>query len=145
MQQWTRIADIFAHDRRFKGIMMRLLEITLDQAFDSILITEAKPGYPIVYVNRAFSDLTGYGPQEVLGKSPTMLQGPNTDRLVLERLRNSLERGGLFHGEAINYRKDGSEFIMEWKIAPIESEHGEITHYLAIQRDVTHLNPEKAI
>jgi PAS domain S-box-containing protein len=42
----------------------------------------------------------------------------------------------LFHGQAINYRKDGSEFMMEWKIAPIRNEKDEITHYLAIQRDV---------
>ena len=145
MKQQTRIAEIFTHDRHFRNIMLQVFETTLDQAFDSILITEAKPGYPIVYVNQAFSHMTGYAPQEVMGKSPVMFQGPNTDRRVLERLKQSLNEGRLFHGEAINYRKDGSEFIMEWKIAPIENEDGEITHFLAIQRDVTHHNPQKVV
>jgi PAS domain S-box-containing protein len=71
-----------------------------------------------------------------MGKSPSMLQGPNTDPAVLERLNSDISAGKLFHGQAINYRKDGSEFMMEWKIAPIRNEKDEITHYLAIQRDV---------
>ena len=66
-----------------------------------------------------------------------MLQGPNTDRKVIERLNTDIARGELFHGRAINYRKDGSEFLMEWKIAPIRDGNGEITHYLAIQKNAT--------
>jgi PAS domain S-box-containing protein len=72
-----------------------------------------------------------------MGKSPSMLQGPNTDPAVLERLNSDISAGKLFHSRAINYRKDGSEFMMEWKIAPIRNEKDEITHYLAIQRDVS--------
>jgi PAS domain S-box-containing protein len=45
--------------------------------------------------------------------------------------------GRLFHGRTVNYRKDGSEFMMEWKIAPIRNAEGEISHYLAIQKDVS--------
>ncbi|MBW2410652.1 MAG: PAS domain-containing protein [Deltaproteobacteria bacterium] len=117
--------------------MKRLLETSMAESFNSILITEAGPGYPIVYANAAFSELTGYAPGEVMGKSPSMLQGPNTDRDVLERLNNDISEGRLFHGRAINYRKDGSEFMMEWKIAPIRNEKDEVTHYLAIQRNVS--------
>lgn len=131
------IFDIFEHDESFKYIMKRLLETSMAEAFNSILITEAGPGYPIVYANAAFSELTGYEPGEVMGKSPSMLQGPNTDQAVLERLNKDISEGRLFHGQAINYRKDGSEFMMEWKIAPIRNEKDEITHYLAIQRDVS--------
>lgn len=130
------IFDIFEHDESFKYIMKRLLETSMAEAFNSILITEAGPGYPIVYANAAFSELTGYEPGEVMGKSPSMLQGPNTDQAVLERLNKDISEGRLFHGQAINYRKDGSEFMMEWKIAPIRNEKDEITHYLAIQREV---------
>lgn len=131
------IFDIFEHDESFKYIMKRLLETSMAESFNSILITEAGPGYPIVYANAAFSELTGYTPGEVMGKSPSMLQGPNTDQAVLERLNSDIAEGRLFHGQAINYRKDGSEFMMEWKIAPIRNENDEITHYLAIQRDVS--------
>jgi len=58
----------------------------------------------------------------VIGKSPYMLQGPNADQTVLERLNEDISDGRLFHGRAINYRKDIFEFMMEWKIIPIRNE-----------------------
>ncbi len=131
------IFDIFMQDENYKYIMKRLLEASMEESFNSVILTEAGPGYPIIYVNPAFCELTGYGPHEVTGKSPSILQGPNTDAEVLKRLNQNIADGELFHGRAINYRKDdGSEFMMEWKIAPIQNEKDEITHYLAIQRDV---------
>jgi PAS domain S-box-containing protein len=107
----------------------------MEESFNSVLITEAGPGYPIIYVNQAFCELTGYGPHEIMGKSPSILQGPDTDPEVLSRLNQNVAEGKLFYGKAINYRKDGSQFMMEWKIAPIRNEKDEITHYLAIQRE----------
>ena len=131
------IFDIFMQDDNYKYIMKRLLEASMEESFNSVIVTEAGPGYPIVYVNPAFCELSGYGPHEVMGKSPSMLQGPKTDPEVLNRLNQNVADGELFHGQAINYRKDGSEFMMEWKIAPIRNEKDEITHYLAIQREVS--------
>jgi PAS domain S-box-containing protein len=131
------IFEIFEHDENFKYIMKRLLEASMVESFNSVLITKAEPGYPIVYSNPAFSELTGYGPHEVIGQSPAILQGPNTDQAVIERLNKDISAGKLFHGQAINYRKDGSEFMMEWKIVPIRNEKDEITHHIAIQRDVS--------
>ena len=128
---------IFESDPKFREIMRRLFESSLEHSFNGILITTGDPGYPIVYVNYSFCQMTGYGPHEVIGQSPSMLQGPNTDASVLERLGNDLKRGDIFHGRAINYRKDGSEFLMEWKILPIRNDEGEINHYLAIQKDIT--------
>jgi PAS domain S-box-containing protein len=72
-----------------------------------------------------------------MGKSPSILQGPKTDPKVIQRLNQNIADGELFHGQAINYRRDGSEFMMEWKIAPIRNQNEEISHFLAIQRDVT--------
>ena len=137
MKPENDIFDIFEKDEHYRIIMKRLLEASMEESFNSIIISEAAAGYPIVYVNPAFSELTGYGPHEVMGKSPSMLQGPNTDKKVIERLNADISRGEVFHGRAINYRKDGSEFLMEWKIAPIRNEKDEITHYLAIQKSVT--------
>jgi len=128
---------IFETDPKFREIMRRLFESSLEHSFNGILITTEGPGYPIVYVNDAFCQMTGYGPHEVFGKSPSMLQGPDTDRTVLKRLNEDLEKGEIFHGQAVNYRKDGSEFMMEWKILPIRNNEGEVSHYLAIQKDVT--------
>lgn len=137
MKTTRDIFDIFLNDENYKYIMKRLLEASMEESFNSVIITEAGPGYPIIYVNAAFCELTGYGPHEVMGKSPSMLQGPNTDKEVLQRLNQNIADGEMFHGRAINYRKDGSEFMMEWKIAPIRNEKDEITHFLAIQRDVS--------
>jgi len=108
--------SIFDYDPNFQNLMTRMLENAIEHSFHGIMITRAEPGYPVVYVNKAFSQLTGYSSEEIIGKSPAILQG---------------------HGEAINYRKDGSEFVMEWKIVPIKNEKEVTSHYLALQRDVT--------
>ncbi|MFY9707482.1 MAG: PAS domain-containing protein [Desulfobacterales bacterium] len=136
MTQPSKLMSIFDHDEKFKGLMKRLFEVTITHSFDAIMITENKPTYPIVFVNQSFTDMTGYEKEELVGKSPTILQGPKTDRAVLDRLRRDISEGKIFHGQAVNYRKDGSEFMMEWKIAPVRNENGEITHYLAIQRSI---------
>jgi PAS domain S-box-containing protein len=117
--------------------MKRLLENAIEHSFHGVMITKAEPGYPVIYVNDAFAEITGYSLEEIVGQSPAILQGPKTDRAVLNRLNQALSEGKLFHGEAINYRKDGSEFVMEWKIVPIKNEDQVTSHYLAIQRDVT--------
>ena len=136
MTQPSNLMTIFDHDEQFKGLMRRLFEVTITHSFDAIMITENKSKYPIVFVNQSFTDMTGYEREELMGQSPTILQGPKTDRAVLERLRRDISEGKIFHGQAVNYRKNGSEFMMEWKIAPVRNENGEITHYLAIQRSI---------
>ncbi|BAQ66099.1 bifunctional diguanylate cyclase/phosphodiesterase [Geminocystis sp. NIES-3709] len=117
-----------------------LLAAAVHSAHDSIVITTTELDYPgpeIVFVNKAFSQMTGYQPSEIIGKTPRILQGPNTDRKVFKNLKTLLRNGQVFFGEAINYRKDGTEFYNQWHIEPITNSEGELTHYLAIQRDVT--------
>ncbi len=107
---------------------------------DSIIITDTKldlPGPKIIYVNPGFTKMTGYLSEDVLGKTPRILQGPKTDRSVLNRLKETLKAGKVFFGHAVNYRKDGSEFWNEWHIEPIRDESGNLTHYIAIQHDIT--------
>jgi len=64
------------------------------------------------------------------------LQGPKTDQKLLGELREKLESGDKFHGKTVNYRKDGSEFIMEWKIFPISNSEKRTTHFLAFQHAI---------
>src|SRR4029453_2555108 len=114
---------------------LRLLKTAIGQSDESVMITTARldrPGPQIVYVNPAFTKMTGYEPEEVIGKTPRILQGPKTDRAVLARLREDCKAGKIFHGGAINYRKDGSEFYLEWSIRPVENERGAVTHFVAI-------------
>lgn len=119
---------------------IRLLLSAVQQSRDSIVITNAlldPPGPEIIYVNPAFTEMTGYDTEEVLGKTPRLLQGANTDRELLNDLRWHLREGEPFHGEAINYHKDGTEFFVEWNITPIRNVNQTITHYVAIQRNIT--------
>ncbi len=119
---------------------IRLLLSAVEQSKDSIIITTSllNPPHPkIVFVNPAFTQMTGYTTSEVLGKTPRILQGPNTDRALLDDLRQHLSDGEPFHGEAINYHKDGTEFYIEWHITPIRNVNSSITHFVAIQRDIT--------
>jgi diguanylate cyclase (GGDEF)-like protein/PAS domain S-box-containing protein len=119
---------------------LRLLNAAVVQSKDSILITDAEldlPGPTITFVNHAFTKMTGYAAQEVIGKTPRILQGPNTDMTVVRRLRQELESGGTFFGQAIMYRKDGTQYEQEWQVWPIRNASGHISHYGSIQRDVT--------
>ena len=144
MKNPESIFDLFDYDDNFRFIMKRMLESSIEESFNSVIITEAGKGYPIVYVNPAFCEMTGYGPHEIMGKSPSILQGEETDPKVVKQLNQDLKDGNLFHGRAINYRRDGSTFLMEWKIVPIRDKDGQVSHYLAIQRDVTNQKNQEA-
>jgi diguanylate cyclase (GGDEF)-like protein/PAS domain S-box-containing protein len=118
----------------------RIQRVALHHAFDAVIITSADlelPGPEIIYVNPAFCQMTGYEPHEVIGKTPRILQGPRTSRAVLHQLKSHLIRGLPFEGETWNYRKDGSEYIVHWRIDPVRGDHEQITHWVSIQRDVT--------
>ncbi|HEX7009903.1 MAG TPA: ATP-binding protein [Phycisphaeraceae bacterium] len=119
---------------------LRLIRSAVDQIDEAVVITEVQldpPGPRIIYVNPGFERMTGYQAHEVIGRTPRILQGPRTSRAVLDRLRKQLEQGLPFHGQTVNYRKDGSEFILDWDITPLRNAQGRITHWVSIQRDVT--------
>ncbi|HLF28510.1 MAG TPA: PAS domain S-box protein [Anaerolineae bacterium] len=127
-------------ERRQAEEALRLLESAVQQAQEAILITDAQlemPGPHIIFVNQAFSEMTGYTPEEMVGNTPRILQGPRTERAVLDRLQDHLLHGRPFSGETVNYRKDGAAFDTEWHVAPVRDPDGTITHYVSIQRDIT--------
>ena len=112
----------------------------LEQIHDAVVITDTcldPPGPRIVYVNPAFADMTGYATGELLGQTPRLLQGPDTDREQLDRLRRALESGDECTGEVVNYRRDGRPFQLQWRVIPIRDDSGRLTHFVAITRDVT--------
>lgn len=112
-----------------------LIDAFAQNSFDSVMITEAASHNPIVYVNKAFTDLTGYSSEEVVGKSPSFLQGAETDAAVLQRLHDDMAAKRVFEGKAINYRKDGSAFTMWWRVIPVVGGAGEPVSFLAFQRE----------
>ncbi|GGY47534.1 PAS domain-containing protein [Parvularcula lutaonensis] len=121
---------------------VRAMEIAINQAKDSILITEYgpldEPGPRITWVSKGFERMTGYAADEVIGRSPRFLQGPETDREALNQVRASLEAGkGHDHTRVTNYRKDGTPFQIEWSISPIMDSDGNPQAWLSVQRDVS--------
>jgi PAS domain S-box-containing protein len=122
----------------FDAVSIRALEFCPE----AIIVTTPDleiPGPTIVYVNRAFERLSGYARNEVMGRNPRFLQGPRTDRAVLDAMRDAAYAGQEFTGEVVNYRKDGSEYLIEWKLAPMRDSQGRLTHWIAVQRDITEL------
>ncbi len=112
----------------------------IEAAAESILITDASlepPGPTIVYVNPAFERMTGWPASDIVGRSPRVLQGPDTDKSVFNNMREVLGRGDTWEGLTFNYRRDGTRFVMEWSITPLGDHAGMVTHYVSVQRDVT--------
>ncbi len=112
------------------------------RALDVIIITEAEPldepGPRIVYVNEAFTRLTGYRPEEVIGRSPRFLQDPTTtDAETRRQVREALQQGAPFDGAILNYAKDGTEYWLDMHIFPLVDSDGRITHFAAIERDIS--------
>jgi PAS domain S-box-containing protein len=133
------ITDVTA--QKIQTEQLRLLQSVVINTHDAVVITEAEPiasgGPKILYVNEAFTAITGYHPQEVLGKTPRILQGAKTDRAELDKVRIALTKWEAVTVEVINYRKDGSEFWNEFSLVPVANPDGFYTHWIAVQRDTT--------
>ena len=113
---------------------LSLLQVLAENSFDSVLVTDASAEGKITYANKAFKKLTGHDPSQIIGKTPRILQGPATDSKVISRLSEALKSGKKFEGKAINYKKDGTPFIMYWRVLPIKVEK-KIIAWVAIQRE----------
>ena len=120
---------------------LQLLETCVERLNDMVLITKAEPidgdGPEILYANPACYRRTGYQPHEVIGNTPRILHGPQTQRDVLDRIRASAEQWLPVRDELILYTKSGEQFWVEIDIVPVANEVGFYTHWVAIQRDIT--------
>ena len=130
----------FVERKRVEG-QLRLMQSVVVQARDAVIVTEAEPldepGPRIVFVNEAFTRMTGYRPEEVMGRSPRLLHGPQTLGPVLERLEKALRNWEPIQVELIHYRKDGLPFWFDLSIVPLADETGWFTHFIALGRDVS--------
>lgn len=128
-------------DRKQEELRLKLLESVITHTTDGIMIAEADTSgneIPrIIFVNDAFTAMTGYESGEVIGKSPTFPYGPRTDRRELRRLYKALETHHSCKVELLCYRKNGDSFWMNMTITPVTAKDGTHTHWIAVQRDVT--------
>jgi PAS domain S-box-containing protein len=104
-----------------------------------------KPHPIILWANKEMEKLTGYTLEELKANSPRVLQGPDTDRKTLDRLRATLERGAIFEGGIVNYRKNGTKFYKAWRIAPIKDDDGKVLYYFAVHKETTPEECQKAL
>jgi len=130
-------------DRKEDREQIAMLQSVVERGKDSILITRAEPldmesgGPEIIYVNEAFTEMTGYTAAEVIGKTPRILQGKETNRAKLDRVKKALKNWETIETELVNYKKDGSKFWVNFIVTPIANEKGQYTHWVSIQRDIT--------
>jgi len=130
-----------ATDEKIDPQRSELLGACIERLNDIVMITEAlpidAPGPRIVYVNSAFEKVTGYHRDEVIGKSPRLLQGPETDKAELQKVRAALVKKESVQVELVNYGKSGKPHWLEMDIVPVVSSNGEVPYFASIQRDVT--------
>ena len=127
--------------KRKAAEQLLLLQTAVSHLNDIIVITEVSAmddvGPKIVFVNDAFERQTGYKQDEAIGQSPRMLHGPNTQRAELDRILAARKIGESVRAELIRYTKSGKEYWVELEAVPITNAQGNLTHYVAIERDVT--------
>ena len=104
----------------------------------AFVITDATaPGSPILWVNEAFTRITGYRPEEVVGRNPSVLRGPGTDPEGSARLTAAIREGRPATVTVLNYKRDGSSFWNQVSLSPVPAADGTVTHWVGIQVDVT--------
>lgn len=132
-------SEIISRKRAEKRLL--LLESVVVNARDAIIIMDegkTDPSDPcIVYVNEAFTLMTGYTSEEIVGKNPSLLRGVGTDPAQIDKIRNALLQREPLRVEVINYRKDGSEYWVELNTVPVNDEQGNFSHWVSVQRDIT--------
>ncbi len=127
--------------QRASAVENKLLYECLETAGDMIVVTaadaDAAGHRPILYVNRAFEQRTGYGRAEVLGRDPRLLQGPNTSRAELASISRALAAWQQVTVELLNYTRGGTPYWVEMTITPVADEAGWFHYWFSVERDVT--------
>jgi PAS domain S-box-containing protein len=120
---------------------LRLLETVITQSKDAVMITDidlSNSAIPnIIFVNNAFTEITGYTAEEVLGKSLEILFGVNSGVLEIENLKKAVQDYKECFIETISYKKNREEFWLEFSMIPVTNKDGEHSHWISIQRNIT--------
>jgi PAS domain S-box-containing protein len=125
-------------DRQERQQELRLLQRAIDDANVPITLTDpSQSDGPLVYVNDAFEEMTGYPPEETLGRNCRFLQGADTDPEKTAALRTAIDNQESISVELRNYRTDGTEFWNRLTVTPIYDDDGQFVRYLGTQEDVT--------
>jgi PAS domain S-box-containing protein len=125
-------------DRKERKQTLSRREQAISEAPVGISISDPdRPDNPMVYVNDAFVEITGYPREEAVGRNCRFLQGDNTDPETVARIRKAIDAAEPVAVEIRNYRRDGTEFWNHLEIAPVTNDAGEVVNYVGFQQDVT--------
>ncbi len=131
------IANDITHQRHSQSRLL-MLERAVESSVNGIVICDmGAPDLPIVYVNPAFEQMTGYSRSEAIGRNCRFLRRDDDAQPELELLREALAKGEDCNVILRNYRKDGSRFWNHLFLSPLRNQQGELTHYVGIQNDLT--------
>lgn len=135
--QITRMLVVSRDISERKKSQAQLLQLSqaIEQSPASVIITDTEAR--IEYVNHAFELISGYKRREVLGQNPRMLRSEHTPPEVYASMWFTLSAGETWHGEMTNRHKDGRDYVQSMNVAPVRDTQGLITHYVAVQLDVT--------
>lgn len=122
-------------ERRQAEEMLRKLSLAVEQAADSVIITD--PRGCIEYVNPAFERLTGYAQDEAVGGKPSLLKSGRHDKAFYQVIWQTVLKGEIFRGTLVNRKKNGELFYEEKVITPLTDDQGRITHLVSTGRDIT--------
>src|ERR1035441_7256908 len=111
------------------------LAAATDQAAEAIVITDRDGS--ILYVSPAFTRMTGYSSQEAIGQNPRLMKSGRQDPAYYRSLWETIRAGGVWKGELVNQRKDGTTYAEEMTIAPVRDSRADIVLYIAFKKDVT--------
>ncbi|WP_187292331.1 PAS domain S-box protein [Candidatus Symbiobacter mobilis] len=114
---------------------LQRLALVAQNTSNAVIITDLKRR--ITWVNPGFERLSGYTAEEVVGRSPSLLQCRNTDPATIRQMREALNAGRGFQGELLNRRRDGKEYWLSMDIQPIHDSQGSVTGFLAVESDIT--------
>lgn len=135
--QYVSIRTDITHIKQVE-LRLRLLERAVEASSSSISMVDAtQPDMPLIYVNPAFERITGYSREEVIGRNCRFLQETETAQQGLDEIRAVLSEGRAGESLVHNYRKDGTPFWNDLRIAPVHDEQGRLTHFIGISDDVT--------
>lgn len=119
--------------QEFRSILSRALAVVSDGA----VVTGRDRR--VLFLNRAFTEITGYEAEELSGQDCRRLLGPGSDQTAILEMEKAVASGQTFTGEVLHYRKDGRPFWNQISITPIRNESGKLTHFVEIHRDVTQI------
>ncbi|MHB1294594.1 MAG: PAS domain S-box protein [Anaerolineae bacterium] len=122
-------------ERKAAEARLALLNTAMEQTVDAVILTDTAG--TIEYVNPSFVQTTGYSREEAIGRNPRILNSGRQDADFYQAMWRTLEAGQVWSGTLVNQAKDGSQYQVQATISPVLDERGQISHYVAIQRDVT--------